>query len=172
MKCTEPQEWEWKGLHKPEETGNERRTQATIMKGQWRGVLALHAWQRWQGWIAEVLETEGSTWRGCMRNRAGQWACAMLAMKHRTFMCYWSKQINPRASSCSALSQLCSPIPCLGERQDIRAAETEFTCRKLVTAVAFPVPNRQQLMLSKTLKVNMDACFKQTRLYIALHLTG
>lgn len=28
---------------KPEETGNERRTQATIMKGQWREVLALHA---------------------------------------------------------------------------------------------------------------------------------
>lgn len=36
------------------------RMQVITMKVQQRGVLALHAWPRWWGWIAEVLETEGS----------------------------------------------------------------------------------------------------------------
>lgn len=60
MKCTEPQEWEWKGLHKPEEEGmkdTSHHHEGAVERG-----LALHAWQRWPGWIAQVMETEASMW--------------------------------------------------------------------------------------------------------------
>lgn len=115
--------------------------------------LALHAWETWPGRIAEMLQTRGAQ-GGCMQNRRMQWACPVSAMKTRP-PCAIDPSRLILENLPSALPSPAHPFPCLGEGlhnldlpwpQDVRAAETEDTCRRQGHCCGFVAPNRQQLL--------------------------
>lgn len=70
MKCTEPQEWEWKGLHKPEETGDEGHKPPS-RRGSGEGCwLCMHDRGGKVG-LQKCLKQRVAH-GGCMRNRGMQ----------------------------------------------------------------------------------------------------
>lgn len=49
--------------------------------------LALHAGERWPGWIAEMLETEGSTW-GSHAEQKDAVSLSCVSNEDKTSVCY------------------------------------------------------------------------------------
>lgn len=150
--CTEPQEWEWKVLHKPEERRDERHKPSLWRgSGEGSGSACMRDVARQD---CRNAANTGST-GGPHAEQKDAVSLSCVSDEDKTSVCYWSKQTNPRESSCSALPSPAHPFPCLGEGlhnldlpwpQDVRAAETEDTCRRQGHCCGFVAPNRQQLL--------------------------
>lgn len=113
------------------------------------------------GWAAQVLETEGST--------GGSHAEQKDAVKHRPPCAIDPSRQIPENLHAQLLPTLLTHSPARGRTgnldlprpQDVRAAETEVTCRKQVHCRACLAPDGQQLLAYgfQDIPSQQDACF-------------